>query len=545
MIALPQAPGRRPAARVDPGISDSAATRLEQNARIITGLVALAHRRAAGGRYLSALEWCRVAAAFAMTNATGRLRDDRLERVIDLVAANALPPSPSWRPSTEGRRVLHVLTEAATVGGLTRLAARWIRYDAQSISSVVVTRQSAVPEHLADAGRASGGTVDALGGLDAVSRAVRLRELAARADMVVCHLQPDDPIAATAFGAGYAGAPVAVYNHADHLFWIAPTSASLVVDFRRAGRELTHRGRGYLAEDTFLLPLLVPAPSPGRAREQTRTALGIGEDQILLVTVARAIKFQDTRIRPRFADLAATALEADPRIVVCAVGPHPEDAPWPELSARFPGRLRVTGPVADPQAFLDAGDVYLDPFPFSSLTSLLEASAAALPVLTLDAHGGLRRALGIADFVASPFDRPVSLDELDTRIAELAAYPHIRGVAGARARAHVESLAAETDWADLLEQLYQRMRTVPGRTLTVAPAPDPDDALRDYGAALLAVEQQIPLLWTVSGALAELDRRDRAEWRVRVTAARIVQKASGPSSRVARLLLGGGARRDA
>ncbi|GGH49035.1 glycosyltransferase [Microbacterium album] len=506
---------------------------LHANRLAFSRLLDIAESRVRSGRTATALEWCRIAASFAMTNATGQLRSDRLERIVDLAAA-ALPPSrpaASLAPTGGGaRRVLHVLSEAADIGGLTRLAERWIRRAGDSVSSVVLTRQDAVPDPLARAAGSSGGTAVALGALGALTRAARLRRLAEHADVVVCHLQPDDPVAAAAFGSGYAGAPVAVYNHADHLFWLAPTRATAIVDFRRAGAELTTRARGYAASTTELLPLLVPREPTDARRDAVRASLEVGPDDVLVITAARAVKYRDTQLRPRFAELAAAVLDADPRVVLCAVGPEGETDPWPELYARYPGRVRATGPVAGTARHLCAADLYLDPYPFSSLTSLLEAAAWGLPTLTLDGHRGLRRALGVAEFVTSAADRPRDLAALTDRVRALARDPHARAEAGRSARAAHAALVPEEKWATAVQGLYRRLeeaarggQTV-GAEARAATVPEPGDELADYGLALLAVEQRIPLLWTVSGGMGGFDRRDRAEWRARTLAVRLARR---------------------
>ena len=501
---------------------------LESNDAVVGALLDIAEDRCAAGRYRSAIEWCRIAASFAMTNATGRLRSTRMERIIDLIAARALVPSapvPDAEPPGR-RRVLHVLTAAAEIGGLTRLAQRWIARDAGSVSSLALTRQRAVTPALAAAAARSGGWAVALGDTDALARAARLRTLAADADIVICHLQPDDPVVAVAFGAGYAGAPVAVFDHADHLFGIAPTRASQVVDFRPIGTLLSTRARGYAPGVVTELPLLVPAGDAVGDRASARRRLGVDDVDVLIVTVARAIKFHDTSIRPTFADLVRTAMEADPRITLCVVGATEHDEPWPRLRSRYPGRIHAVGPTPDPHAYLAAADIYLDPFPFSSLTSLLEASAVGLPVLSYDGHRGLTAALGIADFVADDEDRPRSIGAFADRIRALAVDAGMRRLAGARARETFRALAPETAWRSRLEELYHRMQRAEGRAaLGATPAPDPDQDMTDYGSALLAVEQRIPLLWTISAGIPHLDRRDRLRWRARTLAFRLARKA--------------------
>ncbi|QEO15032.1 hypothetical protein FLP10_11850 [Agromyces intestinalis] len=512
--------------------ADLGAETLELNRGIFDRLIDIASGRASDDRLESAVEWVRVAASFAMTNPVGVLRSDRLEAVVDQIAARALRPSPRERrrsatgESAPPRRVLHVVSEARSIGGLTRLAERWIRHDTASTSSIVVTLQSEVVEPLVAAVAASGGVTAAFGLGDAIAQAAELRRLGEEADFVICHLHPGDPVPALAFGAGYRGAPVALFNHSDHLFWLAPTGASLVVDFREAGAVLTEFGRGYGTAARHRLPLLVPGAAASGLRDEARARLGFADADVVAVSVARAVKFEDTPLEPRFADLIAEALDRNPRLVYCAVGPGPDDSPWPGLLARYPGRIRLTGPLPDPQACLNAADLYLDTFPFSSLTSLLEASSANLPVLTFDGHHGLRKALGIADFVADDLDRPDDLATFQRRLTDLVGDDGLRRARGAAARGVFDQLTTDGSWLDRLEALYTRLDelSAAGRTIGETPAPPASDELADYSLAILAIEQRSPLLWSLHGAIARLDERDRRAMRMRTVTARAVRK---------------------
>ncbi|WP_261164880.1 glycosyltransferase [Microbacterium sp. Marseille-Q6965] len=512
--------GGTPAARAH-GSDDE----LRHNDAVMHAALRIAERRLASGRAVTAMEWCRVAMTFAMTNPTGRLRSARFERVADRIAQRALAPSAPVAPRAGGRRrVLHVLTEAASIGGLSKLAERWIRRDTASRSDVVVVRQDDVTAGLREACAAVGGTARALGAGDPLARAARLRELAGGVDMVVCHLQPDDPVSAVAFGSGYAGAPVIVFDHADHLMLAAPTRATTIAEFRAAGAALTRRLRGYDDDAVVRLPLLVPAVPD--VRPATREELGMAPGTVVAMTVARAVKFGDTRMRPSFGELIAAALEAEPSLAFCAIGPGEDDGPFPWLRRRFPGRVRALGPVTDPAPYLRAADLYLDTFPFSSLTSLLEACGAGLPAVTLDAHEGHARALGIADFVVDERDRPRDPDALVARIAQLVRDAGERAEASVRARRAADALAAEEEWLAWLEVAYAATaeRAARGARLTDAPPPKPDDDARAYGRALLAIEANAPLLWRIQEALPRFDRRDRRALRARAVLVRVLRK---------------------
>lgn len=501
---------------------------LRHNRRAFSRLLDVAEAKLRRRKFSSAVQWCRIAANFAMTNATAELRSERLEAILDLVADLALAPSSAQVPAGAPRRVLHVVTEAAAFGGLPRFAARWMSRDSSSCSSVVVTHERMVQEALSRTALDTGGVAVALGVGDPVARARELRWIAGDADLIVCHLQPDDPVPAVAFGPGYTGPPVAVVNHADHLFLVAPTGASLFVDFRSVGSELSKRGRGYSPDSMFQLPLLVPTPGLRLSRELAREALGIDPGSVVAVSLARPVKFQDTRVEPRFSDMVASALEANPALTLCAVGPQPHDEPWPGLLARFPNQLLVTGPVADPSGHLAAADLYVDPFPFSSLTSLLEASNAGVPVVTLDGHAGLCRTFGIADYVGPADDRPTEASGLLARITTLVDDAQARLESGLAARRTYDDLTPEASWLHQLEAMYAAMVRAhdDGSTIGLTTPPSLNQELIEYGRSVLAIEVRTPLLWTVMAVRPDFPRREQRSLWLRGMSTRVVRKAA-------------------
>ncbi len=90
---------------------------LRHHDRVFERLLDLAESRVRERRDESALEWCRAAAGYAVNNATGRLRSIRLEQLVDEVAARVLPAIESPPEAGSRRRVLHVLSDTADIGG--------------------------------------------------------------------------------------------------------------------------------------------------------------------------------------------------------------------------------------------------------------------------------------------------------------------------------------------------------------------------------------------------------------------------------------------
>ena len=349
-------------------------------------LVGRAEDRLAQGRPEAAAIHAQIAAALAWHSPTGLLASPRLESCLIEIARGSMPPPEDVARSTDVRTVLHVLTTAYQVGGHTRLAWRWIERDDGRAHSVALTRQAyePLPTYLPEVVRARRGRIHridkAAGGL--LGRAAALQAVAARADLVVMHTHPFDvvpPIALAGLDRDGRRPPTILLNHADHLFWIGLSIADLVLHLRASGARLSSARRGLPPNRSGILPVpLSPAPS-ALDRESSRRALGLSNTDVLALSVASGYKFSSAR-GDGLLPLLEQALGRRVDLRVLAVGPGGR-TDWREASTRTSRRLGSTGIRDDIPAMYGSADIYLDSFPFSSLTSMLEAGQHGLPLV--------------------------------------------------------------------------------------------------------------------------------------------------------------------
>jgi hypothetical protein len=341
-------------------------------------------------RFHDAAAAAQVAANHAVHWHPGRFVCPDLEAIVAHLGAAALPhvgsgvaPRPD-RPMS----VLHVATEFYAVGGHSRMAAHWMNEDSDNRHSLALTRQhEIVPPELATAVAASRGSITLLNRTpgDLLGWARRLQRLIAEADCVILHVHSMDVIPFLALAGMAHRPPVLLVNHADHLFWLGANFVDLVVSTRASGDRLTRDRRGIPDARRAVIPLCLAPPDASMARAEARRRLGFPEDQLIILTVARALKFKRVG-HEEFPDPLVPLLEANPRARLVVLGPGGQ-VDWSRAEAAVPGQVIAVPATPETAPYFAAADIYLDSFPFVSVTSMLEAGLRGLPLVTRQPFG--------------------------------------------------------------------------------------------------------------------------------------------------------------
>ncbi|MDI1232185.1 MAG: glycosyltransferase family 4 protein [Methylobacter sp.] len=369
-----------------------------------------------------------AAARFAAVFHPGRFADGTLENLaldigaeLDEIPTEIQINGLSNLHKQNRRRVLHVATEVLGVGGHTRMLYHWVCNDYNSCHSLVLVNQrdiTAIPNWLSEAIQSSGGELVIFPAESELCQKARwLRATAKRiADLVVLHHCPFDVVPTVAFAIRECP-PIAILNHADHLFWLGSSVADIVINLRTAGSKHTAECR--FIENNTVIPIPLAESTKQMSRKQARQMLGIEEDQCMLLSVGRGEKY-----RPCGAyDFVATANKILDHQTIAHLYVVGETAAGigPYLNRKLHNRLHFMGSIENPSLYLMAADVYLESFPFGSNTALLEAALCGLPVVP--AYAPLFPLLvanndSLHDILSNPLNEEEYIDRVDMLIRD-------------------------------------------------------------------------------------------------------------------------------
>jgi len=365
------------------------------------------------------------AASFAGIFHSGRFADGAIENLAleiggwlpDRLSEDGGVPS-SANHKEHCRRVLHVTTRALEIGGHTRMMYHWVRNDKSSCHSVVLIHQgdTPIPYWLSEAVHISGGTLTVFrqeGQL--CDKALQLRQMARQcADLVVLHHFGSDVVPTVAF-ATIDCPPVAVLNHADHEFWLGSSVADMAINLRTIGAEYSVERRFLSCNDILPVPLLDHFGEISRA--EARSALGIGEDHVMLLSIGRAEKYR-TYGAYSFVATVNKILDRHSSAHLYVLGESASGV-GPYLDCVIHERLHFVGIVENPSQYRVAADIYLESFPFGSQTALLEAALSGLPVVP--AYGPLFPLLvanddTLTDILRNPHNEQEYIEQVELMI---------------------------------------------------------------------------------------------------------------------------------
>ncbi len=336
-----------------------------------------------------AIRWCIHGSTIAQLSNPGFFYSQEMEELLADIGRSNLASAPR-PPEKSGnfKRFLHVLTRVYERGGHTRVVASWIdacvQFAPGEHHSVLISKQDelSVPTWLTDATRKSGGELIELSmELSWLERAAEMRSRSLEFDAIILHIHPNDPVPNIAFYD--RSIPVLFFDHADHLFSLGVDLAAVIADLRSVGHDLSMRFRSPAARK-LILPLPLTDRGPASAGKiEARRKLGLPVEGLLALTIGEPYKFAEG-FGYSFPEVMQSICNGDSRVCIAAIGIS-ESGPFPELKRLTSGQFMPVGFIKDREIlelYYCAADVYLDSFPCTSVTAVLDAALRGLPVQT-------------------------------------------------------------------------------------------------------------------------------------------------------------------
>jgi hypothetical protein len=234
----------------------------------------------------------------------------------------------------------------------------------------------------------------------------------------------------------------------------------VVINLRDAARQISGERRRIVPERNLVMPTVVDPTVRRRSRDEAKRALGLDPAKKILLSVAREVKYI-TYNGLTYAERHLPILEAHPEaeLVVVGVGAPPD---WKPAIKACSGRIRPFASQADPRPFYEAGDIYVDSYPFVSSTSMMEAAGYGMPTVTMfEAPEGAEivgiNHVGLAGGVAVAH----SAHEYFTILTKLLSDCEAREEAAERARRATESTNVPPAWLNYLNEVFASAATLP------------------------------------------------------------------------------------
>jgi hypothetical protein len=302
-----------------------------------------------------------------------------VERALIEAGSRMTSALPGWQRTERRSNVLHVMTVATEIGGHNHLLREWVATDSSRQHSAVITESS--DAHATDRlAVTTEGRVSILRGSTRAERVIELARMAQDFDLILLYIHPWDSVAVAALGDPARRPPTVLVDVNDHMFWLGVGVADVVVEHRPSGTQVALERRGIEAPRLAELPHPIEMLERSKSRSAAKTALGLNEDVVVLLTIASAHKFADVG-SDSFFSLVRAVLIRSPQAVLLAVGPDASSPNWAALAGEFGPRIRVLSPTPEVALFREAADVYLDSFPLGSPTSHFEAALYGAPVV--------------------------------------------------------------------------------------------------------------------------------------------------------------------
>ncbi len=288
------------------------------------------------------------------------------EKIIDIDLFNEYDDS----------HILHVMTEAFSHGGHTRVVDNWIKLAPFKHSVIFNNPNSFKPSFLLESIKSKGGKIILNDKNSFIEKANFLAQIASRFKYIVLHHHNLDILPLLAFGTKKFSRPIFLYNHADHLWGCGYSVSDYIIELSEQGIRHSEKYRGIPSNRIIMGGIPVELTNKPLLNNSKKT-------QKYIISMASSYKFYPIE-NLSFQDFVDCLLSKEPDIEYYAIGVSSLDENWQELKLKYPTRIHLKGILGKKEAheLIKKATLYLDSFPLGSGTSLLEAASLGIPVIS-------------------------------------------------------------------------------------------------------------------------------------------------------------------
>jgi glycosyltransferase involved in cell wall biosynthesis len=302
---------------------------------------------------------------FRWNNADGVYQDTDLEDIVEKrVLQNKKLSLPN--PPKVSAGIVLVASELLDFGGHSRVVLNWLKaFQEDGNHRLLITRRVMNGIKATLEGQRIPFYLCAKQGIELVNEIIAY---CANAEQVVLHIHPDDIVAAIAARfLARSGKRIVFYNHADHVFSFAITSAQMVCEISTYGIELNKRARHL--HNSCYLGIPIDCQSDGTHREITSN----NNSNKTVFSGGHSNKYVPG---PEFfGEFIDSLLQQRNDVTFLLAGPTGSEPWWSDVKERWGARVQFLGNVSHSK-YLDImqkADVYVDSFPVTGGTAFPEA----------------------------------------------------------------------------------------------------------------------------------------------------------------------------
>jgi hypothetical protein len=271
--------------------------------------------------------------------------------------------------------VLHVASELYNIGGHTRLLESYVDIFDTYNNHLFITRQeiNELPQRIKGNIKINN-IIHAKNEESLIQKARELALLWRKYKYIILHIHPDDVVPIIAYGI-FGHKNILFVNHADHVFWIGKRILKECINIRPLGFQISKELREI--SSNYIVPVILSQENLESIKEKNQKV----EEKIIFGSMTSLYKIIPSGKKNFLKDIY-TLLDKYPLSEFHLIGIEESDLNNFGFNSNLNSRLILHGHVERPRKILDKIDIYLEGYPYNSLTALYEAIiSGACPVL--------------------------------------------------------------------------------------------------------------------------------------------------------------------